>query len=179
MYIFWSLLGGQKSLGHAQIGLLQGFNSKFPTSVPTPFICGIHPLGPKVTNCSCKWFTRRLVRGQTGSIMLQFVLVPRVICNNRRARKNRSNWNWSGKSPYFTLSFSFQINISVKITVWGCCDTFVCGNLDEKFVSDQSSGLKEMFRRWMRWVQTKFPALLCSSCAAGHFPATAARVSRP
>ena len=35
------------------------------------------------------------------------------------------------------LHYLFQINISVKITVWGCCDTFVCGNLDEKFVSDQ------------------------------------------
>ena len=34
---------GQKSLGHAQIGLLQGFNSKFPTSIPTPFICGVPP----------------------------------------------------------------------------------------------------------------------------------------
>ena len=35
-----------------------------------------------------------------------------------------------------TLSFSFQINISVKITVWGLLRYF-CGNLDEKFVSDQ------------------------------------------
>ena len=31
----WSLLGVKKSLGHAQIGLLEGFNSKFPTSIPT------------------------------------------------------------------------------------------------------------------------------------------------
>ena len=28
---------GQKRLAHAQIGLLWGFNSKFPTSIPTPF----------------------------------------------------------------------------------------------------------------------------------------------
>ena len=34
---------GQKSLGHDQIGLLYGFNSKFSTSIPTPFICGIPP----------------------------------------------------------------------------------------------------------------------------------------
>ena len=40
---FWSLLGVEKSLGHAQIGLLYGFNSKFPTSIPTPFICGVSP----------------------------------------------------------------------------------------------------------------------------------------
>ena len=29
----WSLLGVKTSLGPAQIGLLQGFNSKFPTSI--------------------------------------------------------------------------------------------------------------------------------------------------
>ena len=34
----------QKSLGHAQIGLLWGITSKFPTSIPTPFICGVPPL---------------------------------------------------------------------------------------------------------------------------------------
>ena len=33
----------KKSLGHAEIGLLEGFNSKFPTSNPTPFICGVPP----------------------------------------------------------------------------------------------------------------------------------------
>ena len=37
----WSLLGVKKSLGPAQIGLLYGFNSKFPTSIPTHFICGV------------------------------------------------------------------------------------------------------------------------------------------
>ena len=36
---------GQKKLGHAQIGLLEGFNSKFPTSIPTPFICRVPPPG--------------------------------------------------------------------------------------------------------------------------------------
>ena len=34
---------GQKGLGHAHIGLLQGFNSKFPTSIPTPIIRGVPP----------------------------------------------------------------------------------------------------------------------------------------
>ena len=42
----WSLLGVKKSLGHAQIGLLLGFNSKFPTSIPTPFIHGFPPPPP-------------------------------------------------------------------------------------------------------------------------------------
>ena len=39
----WSLLGVKKSLGDAQIGLFQGFNSKFPTSIRTTFICGVPP----------------------------------------------------------------------------------------------------------------------------------------
>ena len=38
-----SIRSQKKSLGHAQIGLLYGFNSKFPTSIPTPFICGVPP----------------------------------------------------------------------------------------------------------------------------------------
>ena len=38
-----SFLGVKKSLGPFQIGLLQGFNLKFPTSIPTPFICGVPP----------------------------------------------------------------------------------------------------------------------------------------
>ena len=41
-------LRDQKSLDHAQIGLLKGFNSKFPTSIPTPFICGVFPPPPGV-----------------------------------------------------------------------------------------------------------------------------------
>ena len=45
MYIFFVSFRGQKCLGHAQIGLLQGFNSKFPTSISTHFICGVPPLG--------------------------------------------------------------------------------------------------------------------------------------
>ena len=36
---------GQKSLGHTQIGLPYGFNSKFPTSIPTTFICRVPPQG--------------------------------------------------------------------------------------------------------------------------------------
>ena len=50
--------------------------------------------------------------------------------------KKRNDWLWSGKSPYFTLLFSFQINISVKFRVRLLRNLF--GNLIEKFVSDQS-----------------------------------------
>ena len=60
-----------------------------------------------------------------------------------------NNCLWSGKSPYFTLSFSFQINILVKISI-GLLQN-LCGSLNEKFLSDQSSSLKEMLRRWMKW----------------------------
>ena len=45
----WPLLGVKKSLGHAQIGLLQGFNSKFLTSIFIPFICGVAP--PEDMSC--------------------------------------------------------------------------------------------------------------------------------
>ena len=38
---------GQKSLGHAQIGLVYGFYSKFPTSIRTTFICGVPPPIPR------------------------------------------------------------------------------------------------------------------------------------
>ena len=49
------------------------------------------------------------------------------------------------------MSFSFQINISVKIIVGLLRNLY--RNLNEKFVSDQSSGLKEMFQECMgmRW----------------------------
>ena len=51
--------------------------------------------------------------------------------------KMRNDWLRSGKSPYFTLSFSFQINISGKVSVGLLRNS--CENLVEKFVSDQSS----------------------------------------
>ena len=41
----WSFLGVKKRLGHAQIGLLQGFNSKFPRSISAPFIWKSPPRG--------------------------------------------------------------------------------------------------------------------------------------
>ena len=44
--LIWSLLGVKKSLGYARIGLFLGFNSKFPPSIPTPFICGVPPPPP-------------------------------------------------------------------------------------------------------------------------------------
>ena len=64
-----------------------------------------------------------------------------VIC------EKRNDWLWSKKSPYFVF---FQINISFKISV--ALLRNLCGNLHEKFVSDKSSGLKEMFQGciWMR-----------------------------
>ena len=83
-----------------------------------------------------------------------------VVCFGASERaKKRNDWLWSGKSPYFTLSFSFQINISVKFRARLLRN--LCGNLVERFVSDQ---LVEWIERdvpgWMRcrkWM--KFPAL--------------------
>ena len=58
-----------------------------------------------------------LVRGQTGPMMTEFVLVPRVLDLQQwlERAKQRGVWLGSGKSPYFMLSFSFQFNILVKI----------------------------------------------------------------
>ena len=50
---------GQKRLGHAQIGLLYGFNSKFPTSIPTPFICEVPPRGTEARNRTVNIFPLR------------------------------------------------------------------------------------------------------------------------
>jgi len=94
---------------------------------------------------------------------------------NKRAKK-QNDWLWSGKSPSFTLSFSFQINISVKFRARLLRN--LCGNLVEKFVSDQS----------VEWIERDVPAMdevekmdeiSGLSREAGHFPANVARVSRP
>ena len=42
MYILVVPFRGQKTLG-PRPGRSRGFNSKFPTSIPTPFICGVPP----------------------------------------------------------------------------------------------------------------------------------------
>ena len=71
-----------------------------------------------------------------------------VVCFGASERaKKRNDCLWSGKSPYFTLSFSFQINISVKFRVRLLRN--LCGNLIEKFVSDQS----------VEWIKSDVPAM--------------------
>ena len=90
-----------------------------------------------------------------------------------RARK-RNDWLWSGKSPYFTLPYLFQINSSVKISA-RLLRNF-CGNFDEKFVSGQSSGL---LRDIPAMDEVELRRNFRLSRAAGHFPANAARVSWP
>ena len=52
LYITWSLLGVTKSLGYALVGLFEGFNSKFPISIPTCFICGVPPHPPGLVYCT-------------------------------------------------------------------------------------------------------------------------------
>ena len=70
-----------------------------------------------------------------------------VCCGVNQRAKKRNDCLWSGKSPYFTLSFSFQINISVKFRVRLLRN--LCGNLIEKFVSDQS----------VEWIKSDVPAM--------------------
>ena len=63
-------------------------------------------------------------------------------------------------------SFSFQIIVSVKISA-GLLQN-LCRNLDEKLVSDQSIGLKEMFQCWMRSIVDKISVSLCSRSFLRH-----------
>ena len=71
-----------------------------------------------------------------------------VVCFGASERAiKRNDWLWSGKSPYFTLSFSFQINISVKFRASLLRN--LCVNLAEKFVSDQS----------VEWIKRDVPAM--------------------
>ena len=97
-----------------------------------------------------------------------------VVCFGASERaKKRNDWLWSGKSPYFSLSFSFQINISVKFRARLLRN--VCGNLVQKLVSDQS----------VEWIKRHVLAMDEEEKMDGifrlslHFPANAARVSRP
>ena len=46
---------GQKKVGHAQVGLLKGFNLKFPTSIPAPFISLWESPTPRVKNIHIVW----------------------------------------------------------------------------------------------------------------------------
>ena len=58
-----SLLGVKKSLGHAQIGLLYGFNSKFLTRIPTPFICGVNPPPPPRSSTDLNHLKQNMMTG--------------------------------------------------------------------------------------------------------------------
>ena len=71
-----------------------------------------------------------------------------LVCFGASERaKKRNDWLWSGKSSYFTLSFSFQINILVKFRARLLRN--LCGSLIEKFVSDQS----------VEWIKRDIPAM--------------------
>ena len=77
-------------------------------------------------------------------------------------RQKSETIGFGRENCYILLSFSFQINISVNISA-GLLRN-LCGNLDEKFVSDQSSGR----------VKTKFPDLSCSRSFYGPYDPTTA-----
>ena len=50
----------KKGLDHAQIGLLKEFNSKFPTSIPTPFICRVPLRNKALYMCMSSSFSTTL-----------------------------------------------------------------------------------------------------------------------
>ena len=71
-----------------------------------------------------------------------------VVCFGASERaKKRNEWLWSGKLPYFTLSFSFQINILAKFRPRLLRN--LCGNLVEKIFTDQS----------VEWIKRDVPAM--------------------
>ena len=94
-----------------------------------------------------------LVRGQTSLMMTQFVLV--------RASKQKSETTGFGQENCHILHCRFLF----KLTFWssldlGCWETCAETSSKKSLPISQSSGLKEMFRRWMRWRKwTTFPAL--------------------
>ena len=81
-----------------------------------------------------------------------------VVCFGASERaKKRNDWLWSGKSPYFTLSFSFQLTFRSSLEL-GCWQTSAETSSKSSSAISQSSVLKGV--RWRKW--TKFPALLWS-----------------
>ena len=77
---FSSLLGVKKRSGHAQVALLSGFNSKFPTSIPTPFICGVSP-GLKTRHETLKYSPRYCWGGFTSNSWSQHLTSGYFNCN--------------------------------------------------------------------------------------------------
>lgn len=80
----------------------------------------------------------------------------------------RNDWLWSGKSPYFTLSFSFQSNVSVKISA-GLLRN-LCRNLDEKLERFELRDVPVLD-------EVNCTQKFRLSCAAGHFCVTAVHIS--
>ena len=100
-----------------------------------------------------------LVRRQTGPVMTSFVLVASVIC------EKQNDWLWSRKLSHFTLSFLFQINISVKIIV-GLLQN-LCGKSRQK-VRQQSIEWFERDVPGMYMDEMEFRQNFQLSRAAGH-----------
>ena len=70
MYIFLVSLRGQKKLGPRPDRSPLGFNPKFPTSIPTPFICEVPP--PRVNDHLCKQ-PRPLFEWRLSSTLKEFI----------------------------------------------------------------------------------------------------------
>ena len=124
---------------------------------------------------SSKEATMLSLLGGASGLKLHQTLGPfireKISCGLLRLRLNlicekRNDWLWSKKSPYFTF---FQINILFKFSI--ALLQNLCGNLDKKFVSDQSSGF-ERDVPGMHIDEVLFRQNFEFSRAAGHFPAT-------
>ena len=77
---------GQKSLDYARISLFQGFNSKFPTSIPTPFICGVPSPRIQTRHSEIQW-SNWYKKGQKVNSVCLFLLIREFKIPRRRRRQ--------------------------------------------------------------------------------------------
>ena len=105
----------QKRLGHAQICLLQGFNSKFPTSIPTPFIFGVSPPPPGVV-AVMQFFSKNRAN---------FVKVKAIL---KRLARELSLLSWTSR-PLFAhfINFSKGVYLILPLKRFGIFKRFIFG----------------------------------------------------
>ena len=111
--------GGQKRLGHAQIGHLYGFTSKFPTSIPAPVSCGSPPPLPAVDLRSLQIMVHQLNWPKyipyQGGLMNSFDVptLIHVISDPDLGQDCANRMHPSLNSPLFCFIFINLVNCSI------------------------------------------------------------------
>ena len=115
----WSLLGVKKSLGHAQTGLRWGFNSKFPTSIPTPFICRVSP-----------------------GLFHRLQLLKSLIFHNLYL-KHEKGTPFMRSHPYGLLSFFSRSPLELSSTLFSLSESLISGaSNDEIWWASETRGFR-------------------------------------